>query len=239
MMEGDESVDSGRMPLLRWIAKGLVAEVCSYLPVRRVVCWRSDRRFRKVALTFDDGPNPMHTREVLDVLEEHGVRSTFFVLGEAIERNPGVFEDIIDAGHEIGIHGYNHKLANLTWQTQRTLDIVSRFGVKSSLFRPPHGVIDPSTGLWMVLNRMSVVLWSVDARDSLRHERKTPPGSHDSFDRIRGGDIVLLHDDNPQCARDVREILEVLHREGLEAAPVSALLASPEERPDQAADPRL
>ncbi|HKE18009.1 MAG TPA: polysaccharide deacetylase family protein [Kofleriaceae bacterium] len=225
-MAGDECVESGKLQLLKWLAKGLVAEFCSYSPVRRVVCWRSDRRGRKVALTFDDGPDPIHTREVLDVLESKSVRSTFFVLGQAIERNPRVFQDIVDAGHEIGIHGYNHKLADMSSQTRRTLEIVSRFGVRSSLFRPPHGILEPATGLWMALNRMSVVLWSVDARDSLRHERKTPPGSHDSFDRIRGGDIVLLHDDNPQCAMDVREILDVLDREGLDAAPVSALLAA-------------
>ena len=98
--------------------------------------------------------------------------------------------------------------------------------MKTSLFRPPHGVLAPRTGFWMVRNRMSVVLWSIDARDSLRHEHKTAPDSHDSFDRIRGGDIVLLHDDNPQCAMDVREILGVLDHQKLAPVPVTELLSA-------------
>lgn len=215
---------NGRPPLLKWLAKGLLAELFSYPPLCRVVCWRVPRRDRKVALTFDDGPHPVHTRPVLDILEANSMRATFFVLGAAIERNPGVFQDIVDAGHEIGIHGYNHTHADLSGQTQRTLDIVSRFGARSSLFRPPHGVMEPSTGLWMMRNRMSVVFWSVDARDSLRHERKTAANSHDSFDRIGPGDIVLLHDDNPQCAEDLDEIVDVLRRGQLQAASVSDCL---------------
>lgn len=221
-----EAMGNGRPPLLKWLAKGVVAELCSHPPVRRMVCWRSARRARKVALTFDDGPNPTYTREVLDLLDRYSIRSTFFVLGRAVEQNPSVFQDIIDAGHEIGIHGYNHTLTDLGGQTRRTLDIISRFGVTTSLFRPPYGLLDAGTGLWMMRNRMSVVLWSVDARDSLRHERKTAPDSHDSFDRIRGGDIVLLHDDNPQCTMDVREIVRSLDRERLHPVPVSQLLAA-------------
>jgi peptidoglycan-N-acetylglucosamine deacetylase len=217
-------VENGRPPLLKWLAKGVVAELFSYPPVNRFVCWRSARHGRNVALTFDDGPHPVHTREVLDVLDRHRMRATFFILGAAVEKYPSVFQDIVDAGHEIGIHGYNHTLIDLGAQTRRTLDIVARFGVKSSLFRPPHGALDPATGLWMMRNRMSVVLWSVDARDSLRHEQKTAPDSHDSFDAIRGGDIVLLHDDNPQCAMDVAEIACILDRGKLGAAPVSDLL---------------
>ncbi len=219
-------IENSRLPLLKWLAKSVVEELCSYRPVCRLLCWRLARRSGKVALTFDDGPSPKYTREVLDVLDQKKVRATFFVLGESIEENPRVFQDIVDAGHEIGVHGYNHTLVDLGGQTRRTLGIMSRFGVKSSLFRPPRGVLAPGTGLWMLRNRMSVVLWSIDARDSLRHERKTAPDSHDSFDRIRGGDIVLLHDDNPQCAMDVREILGVLDHQKLAPVPVTELLSA-------------
>ncbi len=71
---------------------------------------------------------------------------------------------------------------------------------------------------------MSVVFWSVDARDSLRHERKTAANSHDSFDRIGAGDIVLLHDDNPQCVADLSEIAGILRRAQLQTASVSDCL---------------
>ena len=82
-------VVNGRLPLLKWLAKGAIAELCSYRPVCRFVCWRFARQTGKVALTFDDGPSPTYTREVLDVLDREKVRATFFVLGESIEENPG------------------------------------------------------------------------------------------------------------------------------------------------------
>ena len=216
---------SRKPPLLKWLAKGMIAEVFSHPPLNRIVCWRLSRGSRKVALTFDDGPHPVHTRHVLDVLDGAKMKATFFVLGRAIEQFPRVFQDIVDAGHEIGIHGYNHTHDDLSGQTQRTLDIVARFGATSSLFRPPHGVMEKTTGLWMLKNRMSVVFWSVDARDSLRHERKAAADAHDSFDRIAAGDIVLLHDDNPQCTADLREIISVLQRQQLQGGSVSECFA--------------
>jgi peptidoglycan-N-acetylglucosamine deacetylase len=223
-MDVNGVVRNGRPPLLRWLAKGLMAEICSYPPLCRVVCWRLPRRDRRVALTFDDGPDPVHTRQVLDVLEQHSIRATFFVLGESIERNPGVFRDLVDAGHEIGIHGYDHTHRDLGGQTRRTLEIVARFGATSTLFRPPHGVIDPRTGLWMLRHRMSVVFWSIDTRDSLRHERKTAADNHDSFDRIGPGDIILFHDDNPLCITDLHEIIGNLQRQKLSPVAVSDVL---------------
>jgi peptidoglycan/xylan/chitin deacetylase (PgdA/CDA1 family) len=216
-------VGGGRTPLLKWLVKGVAAELFSHQPLCRLVCWHLPRTKPQVALTFDDGPNPVHTRDVLDMLDKERLRATFFVLGNAIERNPGVFQDIVDAGHEIGIHGYDHTNRDLSGQTRRTLGIVSRFGVTPTLFRPPRGVMDPGTSFWMARNRMSVVLWSVDSRDSLRHERKTPINSHDSFDRIGPGDIVLMHDDNPQCLADLKEITGVLRREQLAAVSVSEI----------------
>jgi peptidoglycan/xylan/chitin deacetylase (PgdA/CDA1 family) len=214
-----------RMPRrLKRAAKGVLAELCSHAPLNRVICWRFPRRHRKVALTFDDGPNPDHTRGVLDILEQHSIRATFFVLGISIERNPDVFQDVVDAGHEIGIHGYTHTNDNLGAQTERTLEILSRFGVTSTIFRPPHGILEASTGLWMLRHRISVVLWSVDARDSMRHDGKVASDGHDSFDLIEAGDIVLMHDDNPVCESDLHEIIEVLNRNQLGAASVSELL---------------
>ncbi len=206
------------------LAKRAVKEVCSHPPLNRVICWRAPRHHGKVALTFDDGPHASHTRSVLDVLERHAVRATFFVLGVSIERNPDVFQDIVDAGHEIGIHGYTHTNDNLGEQTLRTLDIAARFGVTTTLFRPPHGILPATTGLWMLRHRMSVVMWSVDSRDSMRHDGKIAADGHDSFERIEAGDIVLLHDDNPVCTSDVQEIIRVLERNQIGTASVSELL---------------
>jgi peptidoglycan/xylan/chitin deacetylase (PgdA/CDA1 family) len=214
----------GVNPLLKRLLKGPVVELCSHRPMRRVICWRFPRRHNKVALTFDDGPHPIYTPQTLDILAAHSIRATFFVLGSLIEENPDIFRRLVAEGHGVGIHGYVHTHDNLGEQTLRTLDIVSRFGVTSTIFRPPNGILDSRTGLWMVRHGFSIVFWSVDGRDSMRHEGKD--FNHQPYEKIGPGDIVLLHDDNPVCVADLRTIIEVVQSKKLEPVLVSEILAA-------------
>lgn len=100
---------------------------------------------------------------------------------------------------------------------------MSRFGVSSTLFRPPNGFLEARTGLWMVRHGFSMVFWSVDGRDSMRHEGKD--SSHQPYEEISAGDIVLLHDDNPVCVADLRTIIDVLRAKSLKPTRVSEMLA--------------
>lgn len=215
---------TGSNRLLKRLLKKPVVELCSHPPMRRVICWRFSRNQRQVALTFDDGPHPIYTPQTLDVLAEHSLRATFFVLGSQIEEHPEIFRRMIDEGHDVGIHGYVHSPDDMAEQTLRTLDVVARFGVSPSIFRPPYGIMSPRTGMWMLRHGFSVVFWSVDGRDSMRHEGKA--STHDTYEDIGPGDIVLLHDDNPVCVADVPAIAAVLRKKRLEAVRVSDMLAS-------------
>lgn len=127
---------------------------------------------REVALTFDDGPDGEFTPLVLDELKKAGVHATFFVVGNRIEANPEVFQRIIDEGHAVGSHSYNHpKLTDLSdteFQEQiiRTDKIIhSYLGYSPSLFRPPYGAISEDQILWLAGNHKKVINWNVDSLD--------------------------------------------------------------------------
>ena len=210
----------------RWV-KPLMITACQYRPMRSVLCWRFPPQDpQQVALTFDDGPHPKYTHEVLDVLAERSVRATFFVVGQRVERYPDVFQRILRDGHDFGIHGYFHDTHNhkMPRQTQRTLDIFGHFGVTSSLFRPPNGVMDLRTQMWMARNGFTTVLWSFDLRDSMRYEGI--PVECDPIASIRPGEILLLHDDNPVCVAELGPLLDHLDANEIVPRAISALLAA-------------
>jgi peptidoglycan-N-acetylglucosamine deacetylase len=211
---------------LKQIVKPRVIALFGYRPLRKVIFWRLPAKYapEHVALTFDDGPHPEYTPQALDLLAKFGIRATFFVLGSSIENNPDIFRRILDEGHEFGIHGYVHTNDELDKQILRTLDVVHQFGVSSSLFRPPHGILNWRTSLWMMCHGFTTVLWSFDCRDSMRYEGKG--SGRKSLDEIGPGDIVLLHDDNPVCLSDFESILETIKTKRLKTCIISEMLAA-------------
>jgi len=211
---------------LKQVVKPRVIALFGHRPLCKVIFWRLPAKHASehVALTFDDGPHPEYTPQVLDLLAKWRVQATFFVLGSHIENNPDIFRRILDEGHEFGIHGYAHTNDELDRQTLRTLGVVHQFGVSSSLFRPPHGILNWRTNLWMIRHGFTTVLWSFDCRDSMRHEGKD--SDHRSLDGIGPGDIVLLHDDNPVCISELARILETIKTKQLKPCIISEMLAA-------------
>lgn len=165
---------------------------------------------RDIALTFDDGPNPEHTRELLDLLRDLEIRGTFFVQGNRAEESPRLIERIVSEGHGLGNHSWSHgepqrtsaqELAEEVERTRRLLERIT--GVTTNLFRPPKGKLSLAKfrELWKL--DQTIVLWNVDPRDYA-----VQPGEH--LDRwVEGyqptaGDIVLFHDIHPHCRRAIR-----------------------------------
>jgi peptidoglycan/xylan/chitin deacetylase (PgdA/CDA1 family) len=155
---------------------------------------------RGVALTFDDGPHPQGTPATLAALSAGGARATFFLVGEQVVRRPALAAEIVAAGHEIGLHGYRHRL--LLRRSVRALEsdldrafevIAAATGREPTCYRPPYGVFS-SGGLRLARRRgWAPLLWSRWGRDW---------GARETADAItrratRGlvaGDVVLLHD---------------------------------------------
>jgi peptidoglycan/xylan/chitin deacetylase (PgdA/CDA1 family) len=153
-----------------------------------------------VALTFDDGPHRKGTPAVLELLRIAGATATFFLVGEQVDRYPELAAEIAAAGHEIGLHGYRHRLllrrtvGGLEGDLDRGLDaIVGSTGTTPRCYRPPYGVF--SAGALDLVRRRGwhPVLWSKWGRDWTR--RATPATIARNATRgLAAGDIVLLHD---------------------------------------------
>lgn len=180
----------------------------------------ADRSF--LALSFDDGPHPYGTPAVLDMLDEHRMNATFFLVGEQVERRPGVAAEIVARGHEIGLHSYRHRVA--TWLTARgfrdeldrsTVAIGDAIGHVPTLYRPPRGVFTYSALAEVRRRGWHPVLWAVDGRDWRR--TATPAGISERITRnLMGGEVVLLHDSDfyssPGSWRNTLQALPSLFR---------------------------
>ena len=147
---------------------------------------------KAVYLTFDDGPIPEVTPKVLAILDRYGVKATFFMVGENIDKHPDVFEQVIKAGHAIGNHTYNH-VKGWKYSTAGYIANVQKFPKETKLFRPPYG----RTWLWqrMAVKRLGyeIYLWDVLTRDY--NPRRTPEAMLKQIQRqTRPGSIINFHD---------------------------------------------
>ncbi|KPM56651.1 polysaccharide deacetylase [Frankia sp. R43] len=153
-----------------------------------------------VALTFDDGPDPVSTPNFLEVLDELDVRSTFFVLGGMAQRSPGLVREMAAAGHELAVHGWDHRPMLLRGpmstydQLARTRDLLAETTGRAPRYvRPPHGVL--SSGVLAASRRLGLtpVLWTAWGRDWTA--TATPSNVLATIEPdLRGGATVLLHD---------------------------------------------
>lgn len=153
---------------------------------------------KRLALTFDDGPFPPYTEQILDILQAHGVRATFFVCGKDVERHPELLRRIHSEGHTIGNHTWSHpylyflshrKIAEEIDRTQEAIRKVT--GQVPRLFRPPYGA--RWFGLYPVLRerKMALIQWSVNPLD-WKHETEDILGSVRAS--LNPGAVILLHD---------------------------------------------
>ncbi|MCU1449625.1 MAG: oligosaccharide deacetylase [Acidimicrobiales bacterium] len=175
-----------------------------------------------VALTFDDGPDPDATPQVLDILADHGVTATFFVVGEVAARHPGVVRMLVDRGMGVGVHSWDHEhmagrpRESSSEQIGRCVETLRALGADPQLFRPPymewdHAVIEAAMGAGL-----ATVGGSVDAKDF------ECPGAGVIAARVRAGaapgTIVGLHDgggDRSQTVAALPEIIDGFGRAGL------------------------
>jgi len=205
------------------------------------VLTHGDRTRPMVALTFDDGPDPQVTPQVLDTLRRHRARATFFLIGASAAAHPALVRRIVAEGHEIGNHSHAHPRLINFFPTRRLQSEIERAslalrrltGIAGPLrYRPPMGLKNPWLARVQRRLGLQVVSWSLHARDT----GGRPPESIAArvLSRVRSGDIVLLHDghDLPGRRREnvvqaLDLILEGLAARQLEPVPVGRLLPAP------------
>ena len=198
------------------------------------------RGSKQIALTFDDGPNDPHTLHVLDVLAKHNVHATFFLIGRYVRQRPDIAAEIARRGHVVGNHTFTHPLliflpmARVCEELQQCRQaITNAVGEYSNLFRPPWGGRRP--GVFRTVRQLGLepVMWSVTGYDwnapsAACIERKVST-------RIRGGDVVLLHDgghaafgaDRSNTVKAVDALLSRYKSEGYEFVTIPQMTAKP------------
>jgi len=187
---------------------------------------KTAERPKKIALTFDDGPHPRYTEQILDGLAERNVKATFFVLGRNIKGNEDIIKRIQDEGHLIGNHSYDHvRLASLRLETaceelnktnQCIYDIT---GVYPIYVRPPFG--EWRKGLDCKTN-MIPVLWTVDSKDwQLKNADKIVKNV---VKKVTEGDIILMHDWYNTSVTAAMRIVDELQKQGYDFVTVDELI---------------
>jgi peptidoglycan/xylan/chitin deacetylase (PgdA/CDA1 family) len=166
--------------------------------------WDKPNSENKIYLTFDDGPTPEITEWVLNQLEKHQAKATFFCIGKNIEANPSIFEKTIKKGHSIGNHTFNHlngwKTTTNVYQENinRCQEIISenKFEItplESKIFRPPYGKIKPQQTAKLKKAGYSIIMWDVLSADfdtSITAEKCLD----NVISNIKPGSIIVFHD---------------------------------------------
>jgi peptidoglycan-N-acetylglucosamine deacetylase len=199
----------------------------------------------KIALTFDDGPDPHVTPQILDTLREHHLKATFFVVGSQVEKNPGLLRRIVQEGHTIGNHTYDHadmsrlspgQMRSELQSTQKAVDDALGYHYRLALMRPPYGepYFDGSGALpafRRVVRQQQTfpVVWTIDTQDYVMAGR--PRGivrnvvSQDDAGRRQDRDeVILMHDIHPQDAQALPAIIDRYEGSGRKFVGVDELL---------------
>ena len=160
----------------------------------RSLIWQLPDREKEIFLTFDDGPVPEVTPQILEILVQYQAKATFFCVGDNITKHPEVYQQIIDAGHATGNHTNNHLNG---WKTTREDYLENILAcdekVNSKLFRPPYGRINPAHIIAIRKEGYKIIMWSVLTQDYdvlLSGEEVL----ENAIKHTKGGNIVVFHD---------------------------------------------
>jgi Predicted xylanase/chitin deacetylase len=187
----------------------------------------------KVALTFDDGPHSVYTAEILDILNEYGIKATFFVIGVNAELYPDIISRTIREGHEIGNHTYHHNkyrdndvnnIENEIIMTEKVLYEIAEY--KPKMFRPPGGYCCAKLSNIVTELDYSVALWSVDTYDWNPKCKDSQLIADTVIDNIKSGGIILCHDyvDKSVTPEALRIFIPKLLEAGYQFVTVSELI---------------
>ncbi len=155
--------------------------------------WRMDPTVKAVYLTFDDGPIPQSTPFLLDTLKKYDAKATFFMVGENVLRNHDLYNRIVDEGHRVGNHTFNHIGSLRHWALTYYLNVEQANDIiHSNLFRPPHGWMRP-TIYWWLARKYKVIMWDLVTRDYSKW--MTGEDIYNNVRRYaRPGSIITFHD---------------------------------------------
>ena len=183
----------------------------------------------KVTFTFDDGPHPIYTAQILNVLEEEGVQASFFCIGKHAEQYPEVLRQIDAQGHAIGNHTYlhTHRLGMMSVDKVRAeishgKQVISEIiGKKPRMFRPPFGVVNPKIAKAVEAERDVIIGWDLRSRDGVARSEKQILSR--VVPHLKGSSLLLFHDTNPHTAGALRTVIHICRENGTEIVSLQQL----------------
>ncbi len=189
---------------------------------------------KNIALTFDDGPHPKYTVEILDLLKEHDIKATFFVLGKLAEQYPDIIKRQVEEGHEVGNHTYSHidvhkaTMDQFEEEFNKTQEVIlSLTGIESKVFRPPYGNFNEKIVPVTSSKDSKIVFWSQKKENNDWSNPGIEKISNTVLSQAQNGDIVLLHDgihhNESHTVEALKTILPELKKRGYNFVTVSEL----------------
>lgn len=181
---------------------------------------------KRVALTFDDGPNAKVTPQILATLAKYNAKATFFMVGQNVASNKAIVQQINEAGHEIGNHTWNHKnltilsMADVKQQVEGANNAVyAAIGQYPTVFRPPYGATNEQVRSIMTIPS---ILWSIDTLDWKHHNPEKILAYVKAT--VQDGSIILMHDIHQTTANGLENVILYLQKQGYELVTVSEIL---------------
>jgi len=220
--------------------------LCVLIGLKRLVISRSFQLFGRlvnrvetdkkvIALTFDDGPKPGYTEEILEILDAENIKATFFLLGCDIEAFPEQTEKISLSGNEIGNHTYSHRrmllvtARRVAWEIEKTAALIKNAGYeKKTVFRPPFGTKFVALPWYLKKNGIINVTWDIEPETDKESEGDSGRIADYVVRHAKPGSIVLMHvmfDSRESSMQAVPEIVQRLKDEGYQFVTVSELIA--------------
>jgi peptidoglycan/xylan/chitin deacetylase (PgdA/CDA1 family) len=210
--------------------KKFLRNILSAILSRAFVLSRVQGRNGEIALTFDDGPHPVNTKKLLEILAGQEIKATFFLSGSEIVRYPDLVDAIAAQGHEIGNHSFYHRkmseigYAAYAGEVCKTSELLEKtLKVPVARFRPPYGELSGLVIWFIIRHALRYTGWSFDSRDSFL---KTSRELAESLQRssIASGDILLFHEDYQITVDAMPEIINDLKSRGFRFVRISELV---------------
>jgi peptidoglycan/xylan/chitin deacetylase (PgdA/CDA1 family) len=194
---------------------------------------RARSQEKVLALTFDDGPHPVHTPVILDILEKYQVKAAFFVIGSEAEKYPHLLQKIHQQGHIIGNHSFEHNFAYSVKSKAQLIadadlcDELIREIIKKtpSFYRPPYGVTNPNIRHLIQKKKYYCIGWSLRTYDTMAKSAKAL--SEKSLKQLQNGDVVLFHDRLAITCEALPAFLEGIKNKGFRTERIDTLFQLP------------
>lgn len=217
------------------IKRNLIKATYTYGTEYARIISQGSKKEKIIALTFDDGPHPIFTPQILDLLDQYQIKATFFILGKYAELYPEILKRQVRENHEIGNHSFSHININKTSnkivikEFERTQSVISSItNIEPKIIRPPYGILNDKIIDLADENDYSIVLWSQtqDPKDW------SNPGAKNIADiilaQVKNGDVILLHDyvyfDESHTVEALKIILPELISRGYKFVTISELI---------------